>query len=162
MKRTNLWIRFIAGNRRLLLLFWLLLIGCIGGILLYRFGQDGLSDSLTELLRVRRVTGGVQGGFVQWLSSCFQGLVLLLLLFISGLSACGAPVALAVPLFFGFGLGMTESLYYADGGSGVLLVALIVLPHSLLEAATLLIGCAESLWLSLQRCGISRMLLYMS
>lgn len=153
MKRTNSMVRLAAGNRRLLLLLALLLAGCIFGVIVYGSFQDGLSEAVTDLLAVRPVTGGIRGGFSGVFSSCFQTLCLLAVLFISGLSACGAPVALAVPLFWGIGLGMTQAYYYSGGGMGVLLTAVFVLPHSLPEAAALLMGCGESLRLSMQLSG---------
>lgn len=149
MKRTNSFRRFFIGNRRLLLFLALLLGGCLVGVLLHNSFRQTLPESLTALLRVQTVSDGLRGGVACMASSCFQTFCLLAILFLSGLSACGAPITFAVPLFWGVGLGMTEAYYYACGGAGVLLVAVLVLPHSLLKAAALLMGCAESLRMSL-------------
>ena len=59
------------------------------------------------------------GGMSGLLSSCLSPLILLGLLFLVGLSACGAPVILLVPLFYGLGLGMTEAYYYSTGAAGI-------------------------------------------
>ncbi|MBR2338677.1 MAG: stage II sporulation protein M [Clostridia bacterium] len=153
MKRTNLRIRFFTDNRRLLLLLVFLFVGCIGGVVLYHSLKGELLERANTLLPLRGITGGIRGGFSQLCSSCFQTLCLLAVLFIAGLSACGAPIAFTIPLFWGAGLGMTQAYYYASGGAGVLLTALLVLPHSLPEAAALLMGCAESLRMSMQITG---------
>ena len=150
MKRTNLWLRFFADNRRLLLLLLLLFVGYVGGLIVYRSLDGILLERANVLLPIREVQGGLRGGFSQLISSCFQSFCLLAILFIAGLSACGAPISLVIPLFWGAGLGMTQAYYYTLGGSGVLLAAVLVLPHSLPEAAALLMGCAESLRMSMQ------------
>lgn len=153
MKRTNSITRHTVDIRRVLPLLLLLLAGCVCGVIVYAAWRDDLPSSVLSLLAVRPVADGLRGGFSQLFTSCFQTLCLLAVLFVSGLSACGAPVACAVPLFWGIGLGLTQAYYYTHGGVGVLLTAIFVLPHSIPEAAALLTGCTLSLRLSVQLMG---------
>lgn len=140
---------FAAQNRRLLLFLLLFLGGTLSGSLLFVSAHTVLAGSLSPLLSLHPIEGGFTGCMQLLSSSCFLPGVLLLVLFISGLSACGVPVAIVVPFFFGMGLGLTEAYYYAIGSGGVAFVALLILPHSLLAALALLMGCAESMRLSL-------------
>ena len=149
MNRTNSFREFLSDNRRLLLFLALLLLGALGGSLAFTVSHTLFSADLTVMLQVSPIEGGIQGSVSELFSSCFSSFCLLALLFLTGLSACGAPVSVLVPVFFGLGLGMTEAYYYGFGAGGVAFVALLVLPHSLVTAAALLMGCAESLRMSL-------------
>lgn len=140
---------FLTENRRLLSFLGLFFIGVLGGVLVFTTSHGVLSKELSVMLDIPAVTQGFQGGISGLFSSCFSTVVLLLLLFLAGMSACGAPVAVLVPIFYGLGLGLTEAYYYGAGGRGVLFTALLVVPHSLIAAAALLMGCSESLRLSL-------------
>ncbi len=153
MKRTNSIKRHTVDLRRVLPLLLLLLIGCGCGVIVYAAWADDLPSSVTALLAIQPITGGLQGGFAQFFLSCFQTLCLLAVVFLSGLSACGAPFALAVPLLWGIGVGLAQAHHYSCGGSGVLLAAVFILPHSLLEAAVLSRGYLLSVKMSLQLAG---------
>lgn len=148
MNRTNSLKNFWEDNRRLLFFLLLLLAGVLGGVLVFTLSHSLLSKELTVMLQVQAVEGGIKGGISQLFSSCFSTVCMLGLLFLAGLSACGAPLTLLVPLFFGLGLGMTQAYYYGVGGSGVAFVALLVIPHSLVAGVSLLMGCSESLRMS--------------
>ena len=102
------------------------------------------------------VSGGFAAGMQALWSACFSTVVLLGVLYLLGLWACGAPFVLLVPLFYGLGLGLTEAYYYAMGRDGVVAVAAVILPGGLLTAAVLVMAGAESLRLS---AGLSRQLL---
>lgn len=148
MNRTNSLKNFWEDNRRLLFFLLLLLIGVLGGVLVFTLSHSLLSEELTVMLQVQAIEGGIKGGISQLFSSSFSTVCMLGLLFLAGLSACGAPLTLLVPLFFGLGLGMTQAYYYGVGGSGVAFTAILVIPHSLVAGAALLMGCAESMRMS--------------
>lgn len=101
------------------------------------------------MLDIPAIQGGFQGGISVLFSSCFLTFVLLLALFLAGLSTYGAPVTALVPIFFGLGAGLTEAYYYGAGRPGILFVALLVVPRVLIAATALLMGCSESLRMSL-------------
>lgn len=142
---------FLYVNRRLLLFLALMLAGVFAGVWIFSASYTQLAGELEVMLKLHPLSGGFAGGMSQLFSSCMSLLVMLAVLFLAGLSACGAPVSFVVPLFYGLGLGLTEAYYYASSGTaGIGLVALLVLPHSLLAATALMLGCSESLRMSLQ------------
>lgn len=147
--RTSTLAEFIAGNRRLLVFLSLFLLGVLGGAMVFAVSHGSLTRELSLMLDVPAVTEGFKGGISILYSSCFSTMVLLLILFLSGMSTCGAPLTALVPLFFGLGVGLTEAYYYGSGWEGLLFTAVLVVPHSLLAAAALIMGCSESLRLSL-------------
>ncbi len=150
-KRTNHTRRFLADNRRLLLFLLLAVFGCVLGMVLYAVIQPSVWSKLLVLERVPR---GFSGAFSQLFESCFQPVLLLTVLFISGLSACGAPSAVVVPIFWGVGLGLVQTHYYADGWSGLLVIAAVLLPHSVMEAVALLMASSEALRMSVRLTGL--------
>ncbi len=159
MKRTTTRRRretraFIADNRRLFPFAGLFLLGVLIGVLVFT-AADGDTD-FGGLLRLPTVETGWRGLLTALWESVFSAVLLLGALFLLGLSPCGAPFSLLVPLFYGLGLGMTEAYYYSLGGQGVLTAAVLVMPNGLLTAAVLVMAGVESLRLSV---GISRQLL---
>lgn len=156
MKRTTTRHRreiahFIADNRRLFPFVGLLLAGVVAGVAVYPAVNppDGW-------LALSPVGTGIAGwGQALWNSS-FSTLTILTALYLLGLWGCGAPFILAVPVFYGLGLGLTEAHYYHRGPSGILSVALLILPVGLLTGGLLTAAAVQSLRLSLR---LSRQLL---
>ncbi len=149
MKRTNSLGKFFTQNRRLLLFLFLPLLGCVCGMVLYTPLQKVISAEWWALLPLTKINGGVQGVFSAWFSACFQPVCLLLLLFVSGLSVCGAPLVFAVPLFWGIGLGFSEFYYAQSGSNGWFVLMAILLPSSVMELVALLMACSEALRMTL-------------
>lgn len=163
MKRTSTRRRremmaFFRDNRRLFPFVGLFLVGVAVGVAVYVTAAGQITADWDALLRVEGVTGGLRQGLQTLWSSCFSAVVLLCVLYLLGLWACGAPFVLFVGLFHGLGLGLTEAYYYAMGRPGVLAVAAVILPHGLLNAAVLVMAGAEALRLSTR---LSRQLLPM-
>ena len=146
-KRTNRIGRFLSENRRLLLFLLLSVVGCIFGMLLHPLIQTAQWLNLFSIRPVSTTATAVFSGLIE---PCFQPILLLLVLFVSGLSACGAPFSVLVPVFWGFGLGLTQAQYYAVGWQGVLVIAAVMLPHTVMELVALLMGASESLRMSLR------------
>ena len=154
MNRTNhdqiirSFLDFLLVNRRLLTFLCLFLFGVFLGSMVFTSSGGALAAELAPMLDAEPFAGGFYGGISLLWSSCLAPFVLLALLFLTGLSACGAPVAVIVPVFFGMGTGMTEAYYYALGGNQMGFVALFVIPHSLMAAMALIMGCSEALRMS--------------
>ncbi len=151
MKRTTTRRRretqaFIADNRRLFPFAGVFLLGVFIGVLVFTAADSGIDWG--ALLSLAPIESGWQGMLSALWSSVFSAVLLLSLLFLLGLSPCGAPFALLVPLFYGLGLGLTEAYYYSLGMSGVLATALVVMPHGLFTATVLVMAGVESLRLS--------------
>lgn len=137
---------FMADNRRLFPFVLLLLAGVGMGVGVYVTAANLLPAGL---LALTPVGDGAVGFFTAWGEAGFSTLVLLGVLFLLGLWACGVPFILLVPLIHGVGLGLTESYYYSAGWQGVGLVAALVMPMGLVSGAVLMAACAESVQLSL-------------
>ena len=150
MKRTNSFARFFVNNRRLLLFLLLPIVGSACGMMFYAPLQATLSEKWWGLLSPTMISGGAQGVFLEWFSVCFEPFCLLLLLFLCGLSACGAPIVFLVPLFWGIGMGLKAGLCAQNGFGGWLVLAVIVLPSAVMELVALLMACSESLRMTLQ------------
>ncbi len=136
---------FIADNRRLFPFVGLFVTGAAAGVAIYTAAHGNIPADLLSL-------APVGGGWWQALgNSCFSTVLLLAALFLFGLWGCGAPFILAVPLFHGLGLGLTEAYYYSRGWSGVAIAA-AVMPVGLLTAIILTAAGAQSLRMSVGLC----------
>ena len=144
--------RFLSQNQRLLWLLGLFLSGAALGCLVFHAACQPLAEALAPLLTPTPPAPGLSGLLRGVSTACFSTMALLAVMFLSGLSVCGAPVTLAVPLFYGMGLGVSEAYYFAQGAWGVGYVALLLLPPALPSAAALLMACAESVRLSFLLC----------
>lgn len=136
---------FVEDNRRLFPFAILFLAGVGIGVAVYLTAADALPD---RLLALSPVGEGAAGWMRALGEACFSTVVLLGILYLLGLWACGVPFILPVPLFHGVGLGLAEAYYYSTGFGGVTTVALLVMPVGLLSGAVLIAACAESLRLS--------------
>lgn len=140
--------RFCAENSRLLLYLCCMILGIVGGLML--MSSSYLTNgSMSSLAEIEPIGGSLSRGVTQVFSSCFSVASLLLILFICGLSACGIPVTVLIPIFYGLGLGLTQAFWGAQGGHGLLMSAVFIWPHSLIEMIVLIMGCCESLRMSL-------------
>ncbi len=146
--RTNRVGRFVTDNRRVLAFLLLPVLGCVLGMAVQRAG--GSAAPWAAWLSIQPPAGGFVGALSAWVSSCFHLLLLLSVVFVAGLSACGAPLGLVVPLFWGMGLGMTLANCYSAGFAGVAVAAVVLLPHSAMEGVALLMGASECLRMSLR------------
>lgn len=142
-------VAFLTTNRRLMVLLALFIGGVTIGCLLFSSSYRTLTPVLKPLLTWQAAEAGWAGCAQRWLSACLLPFLLLCVLFLAGLSSCGAPVVLLIPAFFGLGFGVTEAYYYALGGIGVAYVALLELIPTLPALLALLMGSAEAMRLSL-------------
>ena len=143
--------RFIADNRRLFPFVGLLLAGVAIGVAVH----PAVSPT-DRLLALSPVEPGLSGWLQALWNGSFSTLTMLAALYLLGLWGCGAPFILAVPVFYGLGVGLAEAHYYARGAQGVLSVALLILPVAVLTGGLLTAAGVQSLRLSLR---LSRQLL---
>lgn len=141
--------KFFKTHKRLVLFLALLLAGFVAGCCLFnRYGKTE-SAFLGTVLTISRLDTDVKSLASAVYHSCFSPVLLLILLLFCGLSACGLPVILAVPVFFGMGVGMSEAYYYSTGWHGVLLTVVLLLPQVILKSTALLMASAESMRMTL-------------
>lgn len=148
-KYDTTWADFLAANRLLLVFCLLFLAGVLLGVIVFALSRSFISSELGLMLNGNSAVQGFNGGIAELFSSSFSAILLLALLFLFGLSACGVPFAVIVPLFFGMGIGLTEAYYYSTGIAGIAAVALLIAPHYLVAAAALTLGSMESIRMSL-------------
>ncbi len=145
--------RFISTHYRFLLFLLCLLFGVTIGCLVYADISGSYGDIIVSLTDLAPVGGGVANILWAVLESALFLLILLAALLLSGLSVCGAPVVWLVPVVYGLGLGLTEAHLFAQGAEGVFLAAALVIPHSMVAIAVLLMGCSESFRMTLLLAG---------
>ena len=143
-KRLRGIIRFCRENSLLLILLIMMLIGAYGGVV---SASTGGATPQAELIQ------GTLAGFCTGIGrSALMPTVLLGVLFLAGLTAFGVPFALAVPPFFGLGIGSTAAAYYATGWRGVWTMTVLLLPRAVCCAACLTAGAVASVRMSVRLC----------
>ncbi len=157
MNRTTIYLKkcgaFVQMHRRLLLLLGLLLFGFVLGCILYSHYGQGESAFFSTLFQVQEREAGLRGALKGLYNSCFQSVVLLFILFVSGVSACGLPLILGVPAFFGLGFGTCAAYYYSIGWRGVWQVFLL-LPSMIIKAIAILSAAAEGYRMTVKLSGV--------
>lgn len=127
----------------------LFLAGMLYGTVFARNATGGLLNSLSAVNQSYLYEKGSQSlmtGFVGALTS--SGIFLLIAL-VSGMSAIGQPVSVALMFVRGLGIGSyTGYLYVQYGGKGVLYSVLLILPGVIISTMTLIVACRESFRLS--------------
>lgn len=126
-----------------------ILIGALlGAVTFYFMGSDELSmlsvfsNSFVDV----RSSGDLEEILVR---SFFSSTVFLAVVFLSGFSSLGQPLAVAVLLLRGMGWGVAMSqLYSIYGGHGALLSAMFVLLPVVITAAALMIAAREAVAMS--------------
>ena len=109
--------RFCTENHRLLFYLVCLVIGIALGLTL---SPASAGEWLSSVMEIQPISGSFIQAVWQVFSSCFLVECLVVLLLISGLSACGAPVTILVPLFYGLGLGLSQAYWGAQGATVVI------------------------------------------
>ncbi len=143
-------VTFVRTRRQLLLWLALLLTGVLLGTRFYAVYGVKEAQFLQTVLALQPVDAGWGGIARAVYDSLFLPVTLLIVLFFCGLSACGAPLIVAVPLFFGLGLGMSEAYYYSTGWQGVVSALIILLPQMFLKTAALIPAVGESMRMTLR------------
>lgn len=141
--------RFMRKNSRLLLLLAVLLAGVVIGCRLFTAYGKNESAFLGDILAIRSPEKSIRAAASLLYNACFQSLLLLLVLFFCGLSACALPFIPAVPLFLGLGIGMSEAYYYSTGWKGVLVTAVFMLPPLLFKVTAVLMAASEAMRMTL-------------
>lgn len=145
--------RYIAHhtkrNTGILILGALFLAGLLMGTLMVRSASSETLETLQQVANVFLSSRQEQSLMQNFFSSAMSSLSFLAALFVCGFCAISQPVAVAIPLFRGLGIGLSAaSLYARYGSSAIGFVALLIVPGTLLSTLAILICCRESLQLS--------------
>lgn len=148
------WTLFCRENGQLLFLVSLVLIGAVVGAVIYGFLPNDDREVFVQMISSGTAPSDFLGGCIAVLSSMFYGLLLLILLFLLGLTAYGCPLIVLVVLFFGVCVGVAECHAYVFGGFWSMLCT-VLLPTAVTGIAVV-IAAGQALRMS---CLFSRQLL---
>ena len=141
--------RFLWEHILLLLFVGVFLVGVIAGCSGFAAFPAQSQQQLSSFLALQSPAPDFSGFIVAVFSHYLLPFLLILLLALSGLSACGVPFIALVPVLYGLGIGMQEAYYFStEGGTVPLLIA--VLPPTLLLVWTLGMACSEALRMTLR------------
>ena len=144
-KKTS-WVLFVNENKLLIILFGILLLGILIGSLTYRNFTSEETSSLSFLAQ-GYMDDRVSQTPSEILSHSFiSATILLIIAFVSGFCAIAQPFQILIPLMKGMGLGASVAQIYAiKGGSGLIIVLLLIVPYSAVTCFAYLIAVKESL-----------------
>ncbi len=129
----------IRKNAMSLLLCLFLIVGVILGVICARNGDKSLIEKLDFLFVTNFENKKSMDAFSLFSAGFASSFLFLLTIFLLGVSAWGFLFLPAIPLFKGFGFGLsTGYMYGAYGFSGVLYNLLIVLPGAFLSALVII------------------------
>lgn len=143
-KRKN--IKFdIRKNMMILLLSVFLIVGVIIGVICARNGDKLLIEKLDFLFVTNFENKRNMDAFSLFSASFASGFLFLLTMLLLGISAWGFFALPTVPLFKGFGFGLsTGYMYGVYGFSGVLYNLLVILPGAFLSSLVIIVISKES------------------
>lgn len=153
MKRTNRSyhsrkkiLNMIAANWQMFLFLFLFILGMAWGCTAVKNSSGTLNGILNTIFAGFTTSRMEHSFFATLLNSLLPSLVMVLVVFLSGLSPAGLPLIGAVPIFRGFGLGIVSGFFYqAQGLKGITYCMLMLYPHSILSV-TALVLCSLEAW----------------
>lgn len=146
MKRNQIsWVEFVNKNRLLVSLFVILILGILVGSLTYRSFTSEETSSLSFLAQ-GFMEDRVSKTPSQILTNSFvSATVVMGITFISGFCAISQPFQMLIPFIKGLGLGASVAqIYVIKGGSGLIIVLLLIIPYSAIICFAYLIAVKES------------------
>ncbi len=145
---------FLCGNVSLMFLCALLVMGAFFGAWIFRVLSEEHRSFVTNLLYSPPTPTDLRSAASAVLTSCFGHALLLILLFLLGMTAFGCPLILLGVIVFGFRLGVIECFAYVSCGFGF--TAINVHVPMLIAGIAVLLAVRHSLHMS---CVFSRQLL---
>lgn len=134
---------------KMLTLVSLFLSGMIIGAISVKHTDNILNARLVIMFSDYTMLRTTQSFFQTFINSFTVCLIFLIIVFIAGLCAVGAPIIAAVPLFRGIGLGVISGYLYTNYSlSGAGFCMTVIFPSAIISTATLLFGCNESFIMS--------------
>ena len=140
---------FLIGNRGMLFMAFMLLIGMVIGTLLIKYSNPYANHYVSTLFGDFLSARRGQPFFSTLFISFFSVFPFLLALYISGLCAVGLPACVFIPAFRGLGIGLIAGyLYSALSLKGIAFFALIIIPGAFVSSIVLILASRESLHFS--------------
>ncbi len=147
----------ISDNKnRLTGIVFLYFLGVLSGVVLYSFPPSGYALQF-ETVAENYVSGRLNREFAEILVNSFcEPFVMLLVCFVLGMSAIAHPVEYLVPVFHGFGTGITlAGIYDMYAVKGIGIAALMIIPGTVFSAFAVMIAAREALNMSSDICSAS-------
>lgn len=146
--------QFCRTNGQLLFLVLLICLGAVAGAVVYTFLSSDDRTAFASLLSSTTVPTNFLDGCIAVLSSGFYGVLLLIVLFLLGLTAYGCPLIVLVPLFFGVCIGVAECHAYMFDGLWTMLCTVLI--PVMITGMAIVTATGQALRMS---CAFSRQLL---
>ena len=147
-----------VGNKKIKLagITLLYFLGVLSGVILYCFPPGGQTSHF-EAAAENFVSGRLNKEFSEILVNSFcEPFIMLLACFLLGLSAVAQPVEYLVPVFHGFGTGITlAGIYSIYGTTGIGIAAVMIIPGTVISAFAVIIAVREALNMSSDICSAS-------
>lgn len=136
----------VRTNRGTVLLSLLFLAGMALGALYARSAGFDVLDELDFLFSSNFRVRSSAPSYSVFLASFASSFLFLLLCFLCGLSMWGAFLIPLIPVFRGFGLGLTSGYLYAVyGGKGILFNLVVILPGAFFCCLSILLAAREGM-----------------
>ncbi len=128
-------------------------VGVLSGVILYSFPPIGYSGKF-EASAENFISARLNKEFAEILVNSFcEPFIMLLICFMLGLSAIAHPAEYLVPVFHGFGTGITISGFYAEYAfQGIGMSAVMIIPGAVISAFAIIIAVREALNMSSEIC----------
>ena len=128
-------------------------VGVLAGVILYSFPPSeypGKFESVAENF----ISGRLNKEFAEILVNSFcEPFIMLLICFLLGLSAIAHPAEYLVPVFHGFGTGITLSGFYAEYDfKGIGMSAVMIIPGTVIFSFAIIIAVREAINMSSDIC----------
>ena len=138
-----------TNKNRLTGIFILYFLGVLSGVILYVFPPGGYAVQF-ETVAEDYMSGRLNKEFAEILVNSFcEPFVMLLVCFVLGMSAIAHPAEYIVPVFHGFGTGITlAGVYNLYGIKGIGITALMIIPGKVFSAFAVMIAVREALNMS--------------
>jgi len=128
-------------------------VGVLAGVILYSFPPSGYAGKF-ESVAESFISGRINKEFAEILVNSFcEPFIMLVACFLLGLSAIAHPAEYLVPVFHGFGTGITLAGFYAEYAfKGVGMSAIMIIPGAVISALARIIAVRESVNMSSDIC----------
>ncbi len=144
------------NKNRLTGIIFLYFFGVLSGVILYCVPPGGYALQF-ETAAENYVSGRLNREFAEILVNSFcEPFVMLIVCFVLGMSAIAHPAEYLVPVFHGFGTGITlAGIYDMYGIKGIGLASLMIIPGTVFSAFAVMIAVREALNMSSDICSAS-------
>ncbi len=144
------------NKNRLTGIVLLYFLGVLTGAVLYCVPPDGQAGRF-EAIAENYISGRLNKEFAEIMINSFcEPFVILLICFFLGLSAVAHPIEYAVPVFHGFGTGVSlAGIYDMYGIKGVGMSAVMIIPGTIISSFAVIIAVREALNMSTDICAVS-------